>query len=238
LLFAVGIAATALASHSWGSYHWARSSNPISLQVGDNVGSAWDSHLGVAISDWSASSALELTNVPGSAKGNCRPTSGRIEVCNKSYGNNGWLGIAQIWASGSHITQAVAKMNDTYFNNGTYNTVGWRSLVMCQEVGHDFGLDHQDENFNNAPITPHTCMDYFAPGPNEIVHPNSHDYDQLETIYGHSDGGGGAGASPSDLPGNAPPFSQARRANGSVYVDHLPDGVTRITHVLWAPFGD
>ncbi len=29
---------------------------------------------------------------------------------------------------------------------------------MCQEIGHDFGLDHQDENFNNPNLG--TCMDY------------------------------------------------------------------------------
>ena len=25
-----------------------------------------------------------------------------------------------------------------------------RQLVMCQEIAHDFGLDHNDENFSNT----------------------------------------------------------------------------------------
>ena len=80
----------------------------------------------------------------------CKATAGRIEVCNSTYGKNGWLGIAQIWLSGGHISQGTVKLNDTYFKTAQYNTTAWRNLVSCQEVGHTFGLDHQDENFSNA----------------------------------------------------------------------------------------
>lgn len=229
---------TALANHSWGKYHWARTANPLALKLGDNVSSTWDGHLGTTSSDWSASSVLDTTIVGGQARGNCRPTSGRVEVCNKAYGNNGWLGLAQIWASGSHITQGVVKVNDTYFNTSKYNTQGWRSLVMCQEVGHTLGLGHQDEDFNNPPISPHTCMDYFVPDSNETVRPNQHDYEQLETIYAHLDSTSTVASSAASLPGNAPPFSQASRANGSLYVDDLGHGQRLITFVLWTPFGD
>jgi hypothetical protein len=144
---------------------------------------------------------LNLTKVAGSVTNprNCRPTSGRIEVCNAKYGSTGWLGVAQIWASGSHITQAVAKMNDTYFNTAQYNTPAWRRLVMCQEIAHDFGLDHQDENFNNANLG--TCMDYTSDpdGPPSNEHPNQHDYDQLVTIYSHLDSTTTIGAMPAGM---------------------------------------
>ena len=80
--------------------------------------------------------------------------------------------------------RAPSELNDTYFNTSTYNTTAWRNLVSCQEVGHTLGLDHQDENFNNANLG--TCMDYTNnPGTNQ--HPNQHDYDQLVTIYSHLD---------------------------------------------------
>jgi hypothetical protein len=118
-----------------------------------------------------------------------------VEVCNAKYGQNGWLGIASIWANGDHITQGTTKMNDTYFNMAQYNTPAWRQFVMCQEVGHTFGLDHQDETFGNYNLG--TCMDYtnapaggtvggFNYGPSN-EHPNTHDYDQLVTIYTHLD---------------------------------------------------
>src|SRR5215216_6945486 len=140
--------------------------------------------------------------VAGQAKSkNCRPTSGRVEVCNGAYGNNGWLGIAQIWVSGKHITQGTTKVNDTYFNTAKYNTTAWRNLVMCQEVGHTFGLDHQDENFNNPNLG--TCMDYTSDpdGPPSNEHPNAHDYEQLVTIYSHLDKFTTVGAAaPADAP--------------------------------------
>ena len=176
------------ANHSWGGYHWARTSNPFTLKVGDNVTSAWDAYLDGAIADWSASSVLDLTKVTGGTRAkNCRPTAGRIEVCNANYGNNGWLGLAQIWLSGGHITQGTSKMNDTYFNQATYNTPAYRRLVMCQEIAHDFGLDHQDENQTNPNLG--TCMDYTnnPAGPPSNEHPNAHDFEELAIIYAHLD---------------------------------------------------
>ena len=174
------------ASHSWGGYHWARTSNPFTLKLGDNVSSAWDPYLSTASSDWSVSSVLDTTIVSGRANPkNCRPTNGRVEVCNSKYGNNGWLGLAQIWISGGeHIYQGVTKVNDTYFNTTKYNTPAWKNLVMCQEVGHTLGLDHQDENFDNPNLG--TCMDYTS-DPSTNQHPNAHDYQELEIIYAHLD---------------------------------------------------
>lgn len=192
---AVMIAAgsVAYATHSWGPYHWARTANPFTLKLGDNVSATWDSHLATASSDWSQSSVLDTTVVIGNTTPRkCRPTAGRVEVCNASYGNNGWLGIAQIWiTTGNHIAQGVNKMNDTYFNAAPYNTPAWRQFVMCQEVGHTFGLDHQDVNFSNSNLG--TCMDYTndpdgtISGQPSNLHPNTHDYDQLRTIYSHLD---------------------------------------------------
>lgn len=84
--------------------------------------------------------------------------SGVVEICNLKYGQNGWLGIAGISISGSHITKAYTKLNDTYFVMAQYNTTAHRQMVVCQEIAHDFGLDHQDENFSNTNLG--TCMDY------------------------------------------------------------------------------
>jgi hypothetical protein len=238
----VSLVGTALANHAWGNYHWSRSSNPFTLQVGNNVGGSWGGNLTTAVNDWAASDVLDLNLVSGNGSGStCSPTSGRIEVCNGAYGNTGWLGIAQIWTtSGSHITQATTKVNDTYFASPPYNTSSWKQLVMCQEVGHDFGLDHQDTNFNNTNLG--TCMDYtnIPDGPPSNLHPNTHDYDELDIIYSHLDGSSGGGGKPCNphkpnCQSKAPPFSHASRANGDLYIDQLPNGGRRITHVFWAP---
>ena len=182
------LATVAYASHSWGTYHWARTTNPFNLKLGDNVSSAWDAYLGTTSSDWSVSTVLDTKIVAGQTDPRkCRAVLGKVQVCNSKYGNNGWLGLAQIWVSGNHIVQGVTKLNDTYFNTTPYNTPAWRNLVMCQEVGHTLGLDHQDEIFDNPNLG--TCLDYTnnPSGPLSNEHPNQHDYDQLETIYAHPD---------------------------------------------------
>ena len=180
-----GLGNMALANHSWGNYHWARTSNPFNVKLGDNLTSAWDPYLATASTDWSQSVVLDTTVVTGQSNPkNCRATAGRVEVCNSKYGNNGWLGIASVWANGDHITQGTVKLNDTYFNTTKYNTPAWKQLVLCQEVGHAFGLDHQDEVFTNTNLN--TCMDY-TNSPDSNQHPNQHDYEMLETIYSHLD---------------------------------------------------
>jgi len=186
-------ASTVSANHVWGGYHWARAVSPLSLNLGDNVGSAWDASLSTSSLDWNATSTVLRTSIIAGNKDprKCSPTLGRVEVCNSKYGNNGWLGIASIWVSGSHITQGTVKMNDTYFNTAKYNTSAWKQLVMCQEIGHTFGLNHQDEIFTNPNLG--TCMDYTDDPSGTLKtqpdnqHPNLHDYDELAIIYTHLD---------------------------------------------------
>ena len=104
---------TASANHSWGDYHWARTANPFTLQIGDNVSLQWDASLGTTSGDWSQSSVLDTKIVAGGTATDvrkCRATSGRVEVCNAKYGNNGWLGVASIWVNVNHITKGTVKV--------------------------------------------------------------------------------------------------------------------------------
>jgi hypothetical protein len=252
-LLAVALSALpslALGNHSWGGYHWARTSNPFNLKVGDNVTGTWDAILNTTVTDWTASSVLNLTKVPGGTRAKpCKATTGRVEVCNASYGNNGWLGIAGISIdSNGHITTGYTKLNDFYFSLDYYDDPLWKQSVTCQELGHNLGLDHQDEDFDNESLN--TCMDYQDP-PTED--PNTHDYQQLSAIYGHldtydsyatGDGGGGGGGC------NAPPgkgcnksgfagevgwgASLGRRGNAETFIRIDPDGTMHLTHVTWA----
>ncbi len=237
------------ANHSWNGYHWARSANPFTLKLGDNVSTGWDAYLAEASGDWSQSPVLDASIVAGNGSKNCKPTAGRIEVCNRKYGNSGWLGLAQIWTSGAHITQALAKMNDTYFGSRTYNTPAWKRLVMCQEVAHGFGLDHQDEVFDNPNLG--TCMDYTndPDGPPTNEHPNLHDYEMLETIYAHTDNFSTADQSAitATVRGGKPAFVDALLENPSEWGRRVKDnghvalfekdfgGGNKIhTYVIWA----
>lgn len=214
------------------------------MKVGDNVDSTWDAYLNQAIADWSQSNVLDLTKVAGGTRPkNCRPTSGRIEACNARYGNNGWLGIAQIWITGGvHITQAITKVNDTYFNTPTYNTPAWRRLVMCQEIAHDFGLDHQDEDFDNPNLG--SCMDYTSDpdGPPSNEHPNSHDFQQLQTIYSHLDSSTTISSAPAGF-ANADVHAQenwgtkvreSANSRSAIFVRDFGNGNQIFTFVFWA----
>lgn len=229
-LLMAATAAPAAASHSWGGYHWARTSNPFTVKLGDNVSSAWDGSLAAVSSDWSKSNVLDTAIVAGSTTGRkCRATGGRVEVCDTAYGYNGWLGLASIWASGSHITQATVKLNDSYYKSGTYDTPAWRQSVACQEIGHTFGLDHQSEDPNTDLDT---CMDYCSLTigcPN--VSPNQHDYDMLASIYSHLD-------STTTLAASAGPRGRGlRKLKDSLFVEDLGQGKRRFVWVYWKDRG-
>ena len=240
----IAVTVTAYAAHSWGSYHWARTANPFTLKLGDNVSSAWDAYLSTTSSDWSVSSVLDTTIVTGGIDPRkCRATSGRVEVCSAKYGFNGWLGVAQIWISGNHITKAITKLNDSYFNTAYYNKPGWRNLVMCQEVGHDLGLDHQDEVSGNANLG--SCMDYTNDPDGAIYgqlsneHPNAHDYEQLAAIYAHLDSVTTVGQTITG-PGNhngASEWGRSIREDGNSRTSHyerdLGNGDKVFTFVIW-----
>lgn len=172
----------AAANHAWSTYHWGRASNPFTLTLRSNLVGGWESILPQVSFDWSQSSVLDTVVAAGDTsltfRKRCPATSGRIEVCNAEYGKNGWLGLATIWLSGNHIVKATTKVNDTYFKTPTYDNPYAKRHVLCQEVGHNLGLDHQRDPASKS------CMDdrngLFDPA---FVSPNAHDYQQLESIY-------------------------------------------------------
>ena len=109
VVFAVALSAT----HSWGGYHWARTTNQFTLKRGDNLTSAaWRAHLGQASSDWNSGNSPVLTAVvAGTSNKRCAMVAGTTQVCNGKYGRNGWLGLASInITGGTHITQGSCVM--------------------------------------------------------------------------------------------------------------------------------
>ena len=228
------------ADHSWGNYHWARTANPFTLRVVDTNTSDWDDNLNDALGDWSQSTVMDLAYEGGSSaqkdRKRCAAITGKIRSCNAAYGFNGWLGLATINISGSHITRGTSKMNDSYFNSGGYDETA-RQHVMCQEIGHTFGLDHQDESGADL----NTCMDYSNDLDNPS--PNNHDYQQLVTIYSHLDSTSTIGfrAPESDFFGDDPDaphnwgqlVRQSVSGRSSYYERELPNGTKKLTHVFW-----
>ena len=199
------IAATPVfASHGWSNYHWGRSCSTCeaSIRIYSSLvttNTNWSDHLSKSTfgdpsnpnatdrRGWNDSAVLALSISAGATdsttRANCPAVSGSTRVCNYTYGSNGWLGLAQISLSSgtSHIAWATTKVNDTYFNTGSYPNTEKRH-VMCQETGHDYGLGHTSENGSSQ----NTCMDYYRNTSSSdwtSTGPNQHDFDQLLTQH-------------------------------------------------------
>ena len=64
-VLAVGLLTNvATATHSWGGYHWARTTPQFTLKLGKNLSSAdWINHLSATSSDWNSGNSAVLTAV-------------------------------------------------------------------------------------------------------------------------------------------------------------------------------
>jgi len=185
----------ALATHSFLGYHWARTANPFTLKLVSRLTSEWTPYLEKASHDWAKSSVLNTKIIQGSAKPAarkaCKPVVGRVVVCNAAYGRAGWSGLVNFGMVpySTHISWARARANDSSFDVSLeFSFLKERKQhLMCQEIGHTLGLDHQDE-INNNPNTG-SCMDYTNDliGPPDSLSPNKHDYRQMKKIYKHFD---------------------------------------------------
>lgn len=255
-LVVLSLPVSAFASHAWSTYHWARTANPFTVKIVDSNTPDWDDNLRAAVADWNQSTVMNNVIETGAddsrTRKRCPMISGKVRSCNAAYGYNGWLGLASINISGSHITQGTSKMNDSYLSSSSYNETN-RQHVMCQEIGHDFGLGHQDESGADL----NTCMDYADALDNPK--PNAHDYSMLEQIYNHLDSTTTIAAiwdvmiesasrpstieeimADADQWGAPVAFDAKGRPNVFVMpvrVDHKGEHEFRLTHVFWAPEG-
>ena len=255
-IIAAALGAVVVADHSWGNYHWARTGSSFDLIVVNSTTDDWDGYVEIAAGDWSQARSLNMVQDLNGSTGDrdrrqCRAPGGAIRICNLAYGNTGWLGIAGISIDANgHISAGYTKLNDSYFSSAYYNTHDWKQSVVCQELGHNVGLDHQDEDFGNTTLE--SCMDYQDP---PWPAPNSHDYGQLETIYTHLDSYNSYAAGEGGEDGgtcNAPPgkgcnkagvgqdnfgkgwgISLGRRGQKEKFLRIDPDGTRHLTFVTW-----
>lgn len=198
---------SASASHRF-SFHWARQGSAFGVTLVDSTltGSAIGILPGVdyqatraAQGYWSVSGVAQLGYREGSRTAttntNCPmpPNFAEIRTCTSNYGPNGWAGIANIALdANNHIVSATAKVN-LYYSPGGYE---YFRHVLCQEIGHALGLDHQNRiGLVVAQVSP-SCMATWWDAAGAYMGgqtPDHHDYEELVDIYtGHSDSYGTA----------------------------------------------
>jgi hypothetical protein len=171
------------ATPNTGTFHWARQSSQFTLQVGSNLDGPWPGILRDVVSDWNSSETVTFSIVGGGTNPQeCRPNTGRVEVCNWRYGTQvGWLGLTRLYfnATGDHVESATVQMNDSFFDTASeYNNDAARRHTMCHEIGHTAGLDH---------VSTESCMNDSQLAVFNNLQPINKDFNQLERIYGHSD---------------------------------------------------
>lgn len=185
------LAAPAHAVHAWVNYHWPRSANPFTLTYSTSVSSTWTDLVTKVVGEWDdvtqyRAGAFDVVNLSKVSSG------AKLTIESGNFGNNGWFGIATIRVNilTGHISSGSVKVNDFYFT-GTYGNDVARDHVLCQEVGHTLGLDHN----RLALLFGRSCMNDDNSTLNDPTYrtPNSHDAQQLNTIYTHADAGGSGG---------------------------------------------
>ena len=205
-LFSAG---SAMAGHSWNGYHIHDHDGPVKIDITSYIVGDHQAEFEAAVADWNdVSKGSPLAITAGHSTGD-RPSACAVDpavqgsdqagldlaaedvfaACNDDYGTNGWLGLARIWITPEgHIEAGVTLMNESYLQAAPYNTdTVWRHVV-CQELGHDFGLGHVGSPRKQS------CMnDRWGLDDERFMSPDAHDYEQLNLTYGGTGGDSGDG---------------------------------------------
>ncbi len=174
LMFVLGITlgtSYLMANHPWDCFHWPRTDINYDGPKKDRGGkqpqrsAEYEQAYNDSVALWNTT----VINLSG-------PGGSDLDMLYRSYGFNGWLGLAEIRVSGCHITDSTAKLNASFLDDTSTYSFEDICHVACQEVGHTFGLDHNRDDSD-------TCM-------NDTILVdciiNQHDKNQLSDIYAHT----------------------------------------------------
>ena len=170
LAIGIGAGSSAFASHRW--YCWRYADTSINWYNGASgtYHNIFDEEAITDTDSWHNYTLIDLTPVysPGSTD--------HINAYNGYYGTTGWYGIAEVVSNnGCTVLEGRARLNQTYLDSFTRTT---REHVACQEVGHLFGLDHQD-NFTSCMSNPQIDGQFVLNAPQ----PDEHDREMIDLIY-------------------------------------------------------
>ena len=149
---------------------------------------------------------------------------GDIKINESVIRSTSYLGLAGVYLDGDgHITRAEVVLN-TRLLVELYDLDAREAIadhVLCQEIGHILGLDHNRDGDDTGGWPDNTCMnDQGHLG--EYTSPNSHDTEQFEAIYGHTDAISDGDEGGPDCSKN----SNAKKCRNGQWIT---------VHVFWAP---
>ncbi len=209
------VATVASADHAWSVYHWP--SDNLSPTVVDRTTSPlYDVPAGV----------LEWANLGTSIQPQMATTNkkGDIKVKESVISSTSYLGLAGVYLDDDgHITRAEIVLNTRLmvelFGPDPRDIA---DHVLCQEIGHVLGLDHN--RVNDSSPDDDTCMNDSRATLGLYMAPNAHDTAQLNVIYDHSDAISDGGEGGPDC-SKSPNAKKCRSGNGQWIT----------VHVFWAP---
>ena len=211
------VATVASADHAWSVYHW----------PGDNLRPTVVDKTSSPLYDVPAG-VLEWADL-GTPIQPEMATVGKadIKVGESVIRSSSFLGLAGIYLDDAgHITKAEVVLNTRLLVD--YDPAV-ADLVLCQEIGHVLGLDHNRDG-DSGGLPDDTCMNdkvdlFDLVAVQQHISPNGHDTDQLSAIYGHTDPVSGGDEGGPDCSKN--PNAKKCRSGAGQWI---------IVHVFWAPY--
>jgi predicted Zn-dependent protease len=138
-------------SHEVPIGHWYSTAMPTRISVDDrNLSPLYRQFVPKALRDWNLATSVVITENG--------TDSVQIPIKDGDYGQTGWVGVTNIHYNGDHISSAPVFINNHWMNTSSYNNDVQRTYVVEHELGHAFGVGHQDTDFCN--VNTGSVMDY------------------------------------------------------------------------------